>query len=384
MTEAIQTAADDSSERRRVERRTNSRIGDLTLPEVRRIFITTLLGAVVMALFLWMVGSVIIAAVLGAVIGFYLRPFYRWILKRVGSPSFAAILTLICVILPILLVLAYSYSELADVVGYASRHQPEIAAKVDASVSRLPFLQGAHIATAIASFVANATAYGTRIPSIVKSAMAGFSVSATVFLFTAFYILIEAEVIGGYLAEKIPPRYEELRAALEINVRGVLYGAIYSTLLTQTLKSLIILGMNLAFRVPLAGALAVVSFIIGFFPIVGSWSVYVPVALWLVIFRDAVGPAIAMIVIGTLVNTVFISTYLRPKIAADRSKVLNFYWMFIALITGVYTFGLAGILLGPILIGLLKAVLDTVTARTSWQQLLELGEDEELNASPGA
>ena len=69
---------------------------------------------------------------------------------------------------------------------------------------------------------------------------------------------------------------------------------------------------------------------------------------------------------------------------ADRTKVLNFYWMFIALITGVYTFGLAGILLGPILIGLLKAVADTVTARTSWQQLLELGDDGALNASPGA
>ena len=63
--------------------------------------------------------------------------------------------------------------------------------------------------------------------------------------------------------------------------------------------------------------------------------------------------------------------YLRPKIAAERSRVLNFYWMFVALITGVYTFGLAGILLGPILIGLLKAVIDTVTARSSWQ-ILEL------------
>lgn len=384
MTEALQSGADDGNERRRVERRTNSRIGDLTLPEVRRILITTLLGAVVLALFLWMVRSVIIAAILGVIIGFYLRPLYRWLLKRVGNRSFAAILTLIGVILPVLLVLAYSYSELADVVGYASRHQPEIAAKVDASVSRLPFLQNAHAADVVANFVANATAYGTRIPAIVRAALAGFSVAATVFLFTAFYILIEAEVIGGYLAAKIPPRYEALRATLEINVRGVLYGAIYSTLLTQTLKSLIILGMNLAFRVPLAGALAVVSFIIGFFPIVGSWSVYVPVAIWLVIFRDAVGPAIAMLVIGTLVNTVFISTYLRPKIAADRSKVLNFYWMFIALITGVYTFGLAGILLGPILIGLLKAVTDTVTARTSWQQLLELGDDGALNASPGA
>jgi predicted PurR-regulated permease PerM len=86
-----------------------------------------------------------------------------------------------------------------------------------------------------------------------------------------------------------------------------------------------------------------------------------------------------MVVIGTLVNTVFISMYLRPKIAADRSRVLNFYWMFVALVTGVYTFGLAGILIGPILIGLLKAVIDTVTAKSSWQ-LIDL-EDESLDAS---
>lgn len=384
MTEATPADADEPSERRRIERRSNSRIGDLTLPEVRRILITTLLGAVVLALFLWMVRSVIVAAILGVIIGFYLRPPFKRVRGLVHNRNAAAILTLVAVILPVLLVLAYSYSELADVVSYASQHREEIAAKVDASMTRLPFLQGARAADAISSFVENATAYGTRIPALLRSALAGFTIAATVFLFTAFYVLIDAKDIGDYLAGKIPPRYAELRSALEVNVRGVLYGAIYSTLLTQTLKSLIILGMNLAFRVPLAGVLAVVSFIVGFFPIVGSWSVYVPVAIWLVIFRDAVGPAIAMVVIGTLVNTVFISTYLRPKIAADRSRVLNFYWMFIALITGVYTFGLAGILLGPILIGLLKAVVDTVTARTSWQQLLELGDDEEQTASPSA
>jgi len=54
--------------------------------------------------------------------------------------------------------------------------------------------------------------------------------------------------------------------------------------------------------------------------------------------------------------------------------VLNFYWMFVALVTGVYTFGLAGILIGPILIGLLTAVVDTVTARSSWQ-LIDLEEE---------
>jgi predicted PurR-regulated permease PerM len=372
----IITTSREPAERRRIERRGNSRIGDLTLPEVRRILITTALGTIVIALFLWMVKSVVIAAILGLIIGFYIRPLHLRLVGRTHNRTLSAILTLLGVVVPVLAVLAYSYSELADVVGYASTHQTEIAAKVDQAVNRLPFLKDVRAADAVAAFVVNATAYGTKLPLLLRSALAGFSVSATIFLFTAFYILIEAEKIGGYLSGKIPPRYAELRRALETNVRGVLYGAIYSTLLTQTLKSLIILGMNLVFGVPLAGPLAVVSFVIGFFPIVGSWSVYVPVAIWLVIFRDAVGSAIAMVTIGTLVNTVFISTYLRPKIAADRSRVLNFYWMFVALITGVYTFGLAGILLGPILIGLLKAIIDTVTARSSWQ-LVELSDDDE-------
>jgi predicted PurR-regulated permease PerM len=369
-------------ERRRIERRAASRVGDLTLPEVRRILITTLLSAVVLALFLWMVRTVVVAAILGLIIGFYIRPLYLFILKRIGRPTLSAILTLMTVVLPVLLVLVYSYGELSDVVGYAASHQDEIATKVDAAVQRIPFLNGAKAAAAIGAFIANATAYGTRLPLVVKTALSGFSISATIFIFTAFYILLEAEKIGRYVGGKIPPRYEELRRALDANVRGVLYGAIYSTLLTQTLKSLIILAMNLAFGVPLAGALAVVSFIIGFFPIVGSWSVYIPTAIWLVVFRDAVPQAIAMIVIGTLVNTVFISTYLRPKIAAERSGVLNFYWMFVALITGVYTFGLAGILLGPILIGLLKAIVDTVTAKSSWKLIeLDEGETEEARAA---
>ncbi|HEX7979700.1 MAG TPA: AI-2E family transporter [Gemmatimonadaceae bacterium] len=374
----------EEGERRRTERRHNGRIADLTLPELRRILITTMLGAVVLVLFLWMVRSVVIAAILGLIIGFYIRPLYLWLLQRMGGrrSTLAAILTLLGVTVPIVIVLIYSYMQLSGVGAYAAAHQKEILQKVDEAVRRLPFLGGSSASGAVGRMVVEATAYGARLPLAIREALAGFSIAATIFLFTAFYILIEAEKVAGYVTSKIPPRYHELRRALEINVRGVLYGAIYSTLLTQTMKSVIILVMNLAFRVPLAAPLAVVSFIIGFFPIVGSWSVYVPVAIWLAIFRDATGQALLMVVIGTLVNTVFISTYLRPKIAADRSKVLNFYWMFVALVTGVYTFGLAGILIGPILIGLLKAVVDTVTARSSWQ-LIEL-EGEGLDESETA
>jgi predicted PurR-regulated permease PerM len=386
-----QAAADRRSEERRAEelaldrrqldRRAAHRVIDLTLPELRRIMITSMLSVIVLALFLWMVRTVIIAAILGIVIGVYLRPLYFWFHARFGGQRApAGIVALLIVIVPVFAVLAYSYLELADVAGYVDRNQVQIAAEIDASLHRLPFFRNANTADAVRRAVNQASAYGVRIPVAVRQAVAGFTVAAAIFLFTAFYVMIDGDRIAGYVRAKIPPRYAELSAALERNVEGVLYGAIYSTLLTQTLKSVIILALLLAFRVPLAPVLAILSFVIGFFPIVGSWAVYVPVAGWLIVFRHAPGPALTVLLIGFFVNTLFISNYLRPKLAAEKSKVLNFYWMFVGLVTGVYTFGIAGILLGPILIGLLKAVVDTVTT-SGWRVVDPDGDDEPSDPS---
>jgi predicted PurR-regulated permease PerM len=357
------------TDRRRTERRANQSLADLTLPEFRRMLVTTTLFLIVLLLFLWMVRTVIIATILGVVVAVYLRPVYLRLHTTIPNRSAAATITLLLVILPVTALLIYSYLEIADVAAYVDAHRQEIAAKVDASIHRIPFMQSANTGETVERWVLIASNYGTSIPNALRATLGTFAIAATIFVFTAFYFMVDAQRISAYLRSKIAPRYQELMTALEANVRGVLYGAIYSTFLTQAIKSLIILGMNLAFHVPLAGVLAILSFIIGFFPIVGSWSVYVPVAAWLAIFRDAPGQALVMLAIGFFVNTIYISTFLRPKIAAERSKVLNFYWMLVGLVTGVYTFGLVGILLGPIVIGLLKAILDTITSSSSWQLL---------------
>ena len=364
MAEPIKIGASD---RRRLERRDAPTLAELTLPELRRMMVTTMLFVIILVLFLWMVRTVIIATILGVIVAMYMRPVYLWILRFVPNRIASATLTLLLLIGPALVLTGYSYEEIADVASYASVHRDEIAIRIDQSLHRLPFLQAASTKEAVQHYVAVATNYGTNILGSLKSALTSLAVAATIFIFTSYYVMVDADEIVAYIRQRIPPRYGELSTALEANMRGVLYGAIYSTFLTQTIKSVIILAMNLVFHVPLAGVLAILSFIIGFFPIVGSWTVYLPVAAWLAVFRDAPGQALAMVLIGFVVNTVYISTFMRPKIAAARSKVLNFYWMLVALVTGVYTFGLVGILLGPLLIGLLKAILDTITSQPAWQ-----------------
>lgn len=378
MTVPSPALTDDRGDRRRNDRRTNQAVADLSLPELRRILLTSLLAALVVAAFLWMVRDVLIAGILGVVISAYLRPLYLRLLRITGKPTRAALCTLLVVIVPIVASLVYSYMEVLDVVQYLSAHQHEVADRITASLHKLVFLENMN-GDAVRAWVVKASGFGVALPALFQAAIVRTSVAATIFLFTAFYIFTHGEEVAAWVRSKMPPRYAELSSSLEANVRGVLYGAIYSTLLTQTLKSVVILVLCLLFRVPLAAVLAILSFIIGFFPIVGSWSVYLPVAAWLLVFRDAPVAAGIMLVIGFGLNTIFISTYLRPKLAAERSRVLDFYWMFVGLVCGVYTFGLAGILLGPILIGLLKAVVDTVTAGSSWRLLDREGSDEEAD-----
>ena len=200
-----------------------------------------------------------------------------------------------------------------------SANQDDISDRIDHSLRQLPFMQTANTTQAVKHYVIVASNYGTDLLSGLRKALAGLAVAATIFVFTAYYVMVDAERIMAYIRQRIPPRYGELATALETNVRGVLYGAIYSTFLTQTIKSLIILAMNLVFQVPLAGVLAILSFIIGFFPIVGSWSVYLPVAGWLVIFRGAPGQALAMVVIGLFVNT---HLHLDIPPAENRSRTV--------------------------------------------------------------
>jgi predicted PurR-regulated permease PerM len=368
-------------DRRRVERRASPRVSDLTLPEFRRIVLTSTLFVAVLLLFAWMVRTVIIAAILAVIVGVYLRPFYNRLLARVRNPALAALIALIAVVVPLVAILIYSYIEIRGAADYLAANQGEVVQRIDAALRRIPFLAGATFTDQVRDAVVAASNYGSELVGELREALVTLSVSTAVFFFTTFYILTDAETISAYVRGKIPPRYAELVATLETNVRGVLYGAIYATLVTQTIKSVVILLMNLAFDVPLAAVLAILSFVIGFFPIVGSWSVYVPVAAWLVIFRDNWFGAVVMLLVGFVGNTMLISMYLRPKLAAEKSRVLNFYWMFVGLVTGVYTFGIVGILLGPVIIGLLKAVVDTVTAQQSWR-LLDAEGDPASPVSP--
>jgi predicted PurR-regulated permease PerM len=349
------------SDRRRNDRRSDwIALGEYPVPEMRKAVVTVVLLALIVILFTYMVHEVVVGAIAGLVLGVYMLPFQNWLRSKLKNEKLTAILGITLVTVPLVGIMAYSWNELSSAAEYLSENRESVAHDINVALHRLPYFEGYDIDDELTRGVgAAATKTGEIVDELQETADI-LVISVAVFLFTVFYLLTDRDRIMSYLRARVPGRYRDLSTGISSNMRAVVYGSLYATFLTQLIKSALILVMNLIWDVPLALVLAIVSFFIGFFPVVGSWSVYVPVAIYLMVFHDNVLGGVLMILIGFFVNTIFMSLYLRPKIAAERSQVLNFYWMFIALVTGVYTFGIVGIVIGPVLIAVLKAILDAI------------------------
>ena len=338
-------------------------LADYTVPELRKALLTVAGLAVILFAFFYMVREVLVAVVAGIVVGVYLIPLRHWLARSISNRRVTAIISILMVVLPLSVVLAYSWMEIAGAAAYLSEHSDEVVSRLQRGLQRLPFADAIHLERQIPLWVSAVGASSAKLANGFREAVDILLIGLSVFLFTCFYILTDHEKIRAYVRGRIPGRYRDLTDPVARSIKSVVYGALYGTFLTQLIKSVVILAMNLIWDIPLAIVLAIVSFFIGLLPVVGSWTVYTPVAIYLILWRGDILGGVLMLLIGFLGNTIFMSMYMRPKLAAEKSEVLNFYWMFIALVSGVYTFGLMGIIIGPVLIAVLKAILDSVAVR---------------------
>jgi predicted PurR-regulated permease PerM len=79
--------------------------------------------------------------------------------------------------------------------------------------------------------------------------------------------------------------------------------------------------------------------------------------------------------VGLLI-TLGSSLLLRPRLASAGAHRFSFYWMLVALVAGVYVFGIPGIVLGPAILGFVKAVADTLFGDVRYETSLLKSEDE--------
>ncbi|HEX8476654.1 MAG TPA: AI-2E family transporter [Pyrinomonadaceae bacterium] len=352
------------------------RLSELTVGDAKRILVYGTVTLLALALFLLLVGKVLVALLLGVVAGAYLLPVQEWLERRLRARAGSAVITIILIVVPLVGVVGYGWYEMSGHARAVSGKRDAIAASISQALAdHLPFTYE-NTNNALKGALAEAVVRSGEAVDELRKGSALLLASTAIFFFTVFYVLTQRTRIVSWIKLRVPGEYMPLYEELAKNVGGALHGALWAVFIDQTFKAVVIFVCNLVFNVPLAVALALAAFLVGFFPLLGVWVVYIPICVYLLVFRDQPTAAAIYFLIGTTL-TLASSFFLRPFLAASQTRDFNFYWMLLALVAGVFVFGVPGIVLGPSILGFTKAVADTMFGDVRYETSLLKEEREQ-------
>jgi predicted PurR-regulated permease PerM len=198
---------------------------------------------------------------------------------------------------------------------------------------------------------AAATYAATLAAAVVRTtsyAVLGLVVS----LMTMYYVLLEGTRLARRI-ERIAPLEPRHTRALIHEAREVGRTAFLGTIATAIVQG-ILAGIGFAaLGVPQPVTWAVATALASFLPVIGTAIVWVPVSGYLLMEGHPVR-AVLLVVWGVLIVTSLADYVIRPRIVGSRGHGHPLLTL-IALLGGIEVFGLAGLIVGPIIMSIFVA-----------------------------
>lgn len=292
--------------------------------------------------------------VMAALLAYVLFPLHEQLERRIGAiPSAVTLIfaTLLAIVAPLFYVLSVFVSDLRVL----ARGESELnVAAIEARITELTGAEVdvAEVITAIARqiFAVLFDGVGGVVTSTLKI---GLGVALMIFLL--YYLLLDGEAFVAWIRDLVPlPDHvtDRLVTKLDATTWGVVVGHI-----TVAIAQAIIAGLGLwVAGVPDPAFWTFIMAILALLPIIGAFMVWGPAAAYLVVV-DETSAGVLLFLYGLTVVSLF-DNYARP-IVIDRRAHLNPGVLLVGVVGGIYAVGFTGVFVGPIIIGVLAATLET-------------------------
>jgi len=173
-------------------------------------------------------------------------------------------------------------------------------------------------------------------------------------VFTMYYLFRDGDRIYDATLDVIPLEHAQTQQIFD-RTREVIHASVYGVIVIAGIQGT--LG-GLAFAVlglPSALVWGVVMSFLSMIPMVGSFVVWVPAAIYLALSghwaKALILAAWGALVIGTIDN------FLRPKLVGERAR-LHELLIFFSVLGGLRIWGVLGLVLGPTIVAIALALLD--------------------------
>lgn len=319
------------------------------------LIVLVLSGALIQPLLQYLLLAMVLAVVL--------FPLRRRLVPRIGRTPTAAVLLIGAVIvlfIPVVVIATTVGQDAAQLIDQVRGGTVGVSLQGIRAIQRVESLieqytnQQIDIASA-ANTVARRAAemIATNMLSILGS-ISEILIGLGVTVFLLFFLLRDGDKLLAWLREitPLPPEVQDdLYSSLDDITWAVMLGHV---LVAATQGTLAGIGLMVA-GIPNAVFWTFIMIILALIPIIGAFLVWGPAAIYLIATGHlAVG--VGLVVYGTVVvNTT--DNFLQPVLVNQRAS-LNPAIVIIGVIGGVYLIGFMGLVVGPIIVGALKAVLE--------------------------
>lgn len=320
----------------------------------RHLFHYVLIGILLLLLYLsfLLVEPFLTYLLMGLILSYLFHPLYRRLAKKLGQPWLASSLMLLLIFL---LIVAPSFFLITGLVqqtvsAYNTFSSLLTSERVHSFIASL----GLDVALTLQQVVVQARNY------VVSTApnFLGSVANVLIGLFMMFFLMYYAFLRGESWLQKLqtglplePAVKEHLFQKLGLLTSAIMYGQLLSAIIQGSLGGL----MLFVFGVPnylFWGALMIV---LSFIPVLGTPLVWVPIGIARLLQHDYVS-GIGILLIGGVV-VMNIDNLIKPFLISSRSSVSPLL-ILIGVIGGLKLFGFIGLFLGPLILGLLHAVVD--------------------------
>lgn len=320
-----------------------------------RVVFLFLLALGITVVFLWLIQDFLLALLVAAILTGLVHPFYRRLSTKLGGRKGVAagvtvILCLLLVVLPSLLFMGIVVDQAIGISQSAAEWTTERSASLQQAIEADPNMERLlpYRDEALAKAGEFATRAGTwvaeRLAGILRGT-AGFLLTLTIMLYAMFFFLTDGRTILNAVLRRTP-----LSATDQAELLGI-----FSSVGRATLKGTLVIGIvqgglaGLALGVAgIDGAVfwAAVMTVLSIIPGVGTAIVWVPAVIYLAL-NGQVGAAVGVtlwcaLIVGAADNI------LRPILVGKDTEMPDLLVMLTTL-GGLALFGVAGILIGPII-----------------------------------
>ena len=307
-----------------------------------------------------------------AILAVLFYPAYAWLLRLLrGRATFAALIVIILitliVVLPGLKLLGFLSDEAVDLVKlFTAALTPEGLA----SWQQTPWVQklfqwwdmlGKHLAQfnidwkdALVQSAQVASGFlVSHVPDIAQNVLL-FATDVVIVLFTLFFFLRDGADICYGLRRLLPMDHEHQERLFE-NIVNSLTAVVHGSLAVAMIQGLLAGIAYWIVGVPFAVVWGVATAFAALLPIGGTTLVSIPVSIYLFLQGETLrGVLLLAWCLGIVVS---IDNVVKPLLIGTRLK-LPMLFLFFGILGGVAAFGALGLILGPVLFGLLAALFD--------------------------